>query len=118
MKWGAGITAYRGVNQATPLDSPVVTAVEARYTQTTITLPSITTASNGAMLIGGVGFDSGTPGASPPAGWTERWEAGGGQIAEQADRAQPTADASGTATWSFAVAKAAGAWRTALKPAS
>jgi PKD repeat protein len=118
VKWGAGITAYRGVNQVTPLDSAVVTAVDTSYTATTITLPSITTVSDGALLIGGVGFDSSTPGASPPSGWTERWEAAGGQIAEQADQAQTAAGASGTATWSFAVAKGVGAWRTALKPAS
>ena len=117
VKWGAGITAYRGVNQTTPLDSTVVTATDATYTATSITLPGITTATNGAMLIGGVGFDAGTPGASPPSGWTERLEAAGGQITEQADKPQTTAGASGTATWTFATAKAAAAWRTALKPA-
>jgi PKD repeat protein len=118
VKWGGGITAYRGVNQSTPLDSTVVTAVDTSYTATGITLASITTASNGAMLIGGVGFDSSSPAATPPSGWTERWEAAGGQIAEEADKPQPTAGASGTAAWTFTAAKAAGAWRTALKPAS
>lgn len=117
-KWGGGVTAYRGVNQSTPLDSTVVTAVDTSYTATGITLASITTASNGAMLIGGVGFDSSSPAATPPSGWTERWEAAGGQIAEEADKPQPTAGASGTAAWTFTAAKAAGAWRTALKPAS
>ncbi|HET7138764.1 MAG TPA: PKD domain-containing protein [Arthrobacter sp.] len=117
-KWGGGITAYRGANQATPLDSPVVTAVDTTYTATSITLPSITTASNGAMLIGGIGYDSGTPGTTPPSGFTERWEAAGGQIAEEADRPQATAGATGTATWTFSTAKASGAWRAALKPAS
>jgi hypothetical protein len=82
-KWGGGITAYRGVNHTTPLDSPVITAVDTSYTATGITFPSITTASNGAMLIGGVGCDSSSP-----------------------------------AAWTFTAAKAAGAWRTALKPAS
>jgi PKD repeat protein len=116
-KWGGGITAYRGVNQATPLDSPVVTAVDTSYTATRITLPSSTTATNGAMLIGGIGYDSGTPGTTPPSGWTERWEAAGGQIAEGADRTQATAGAAGTATWTFSTARASGAWRAALKPA-
>jgi PKD repeat protein len=116
--WGAGVTAYRGVNTATPLDTGVVTAVNTSDTATSITAPSITTASNGAMLIGGVGFDSSTPAAAPPSGWTERWEAAGGQIAEQADRSQATAGATGTATWTFSTAKAVAAWRTALKPAT
>jgi hypothetical protein len=118
VKWGGGITAYTGVNTTTPLDSAVATAVNTTYTATSITVPGITTASNGAMLIGGLGFDSSNPAATPPTGWTERWEATGGQIAEQADRTQATAGAAGTATWTFSTAKAVGAWRTALKPAS
>ena len=55
-----GVTAYRGVNNANPLDSSVVTAANTSY----------------------------------------------------------TAGASGTATWTFNVAKAVAVWRTALKPAS
>ncbi|RAX45121.1 hypothetical protein DQ354_11940 [Arthrobacter sp. AQ5-06] len=118
VKWGGGLTAYRGVNNTTPLDSPVATAVDTSYTATSITAPSITTASNGAMLIGGVGCDCASPVVSPPSGWTERWEAAGGQIAEQADKVQVTAGASGTATWTFSSARTVAAWRTALKPAS
>lgn len=91
--------------------------MDTKYTATGITRASITTASNGAVLIGGVGFDSSCPSATPPSGWTERWQAAGGQIAEEADKPQPTAGASGTAAWTFTAAKAAGAWRTALKPA-
>ncbi|GAA1253579.1 PKD domain-containing protein [Arthrobacter pascens] len=117
VKWGGGITAYTGVNTTTPLDSAVATAVNTSYTATSIAVGSVTTASNGAMLIGGLGFDSSNPAATPPTGWTERWEATGGQIAEQADRTQATAGATGTATWTFSSAKAVGAWRTALKPA-
>ena len=116
-KWGGGVTAYRGVNNTTPLDSSVATAANTSYTASSIAAPSVTTASNNAMLIGGVGFDSSTPGASAPTGWTERWESADGQIAEQADRVQATAGASGTATWTFNVAKAVAVWRTALKPA-
>ena len=37
-KWGAGITAYRGVNNTTPLDSPVITAVNTSYTAISITV--------------------------------------------------------------------------------
>lgn len=117
-KWGAGVTAYRGVDNTTPLDSSVVTAVDTTYTATSITLPSITTASNGALLIGGVGLDATSPGISPPDGWTQRWQAAGGQIAELADLTQATAGDSGTARWTLTTARALGAWRTALKPAS
>lgn len=117
VKWGGGITAYRGVNTASPLDAAVLTAVDASYTAAAITVPSITTSSNGAMLIGGIGFDSGTPGTTAPSGWTEHWEAGGGQIAELAATPQTSAGATGPATWTFATVKGSGAWRTALKPA-
>lgn len=115
VKWGGGITAYRGVNTTTPLDATVATQVSSG---TSITVPGITTASSGAMLIGGAGYDSGTPAITPPTGWSERWEAAGGQITEEADRLQSSAGASGTSTWTFSASKAAGAWQTALKPAS
>lgn len=118
VKWGGGITAYRGVNNTTPLDSPVVTALDTTYSATSITAPSVTTASNGAMLIGGGACDCSAPVFSPPSGWTERWEAPAGQIAELADRVQATAGASGTATWTMSGARAVAVWRTALKPAS
>ncbi|MBT2533489.1 PKD domain-containing protein [Arthrobacter sp. ISL-48] len=117
-KWGGGITGYRGVNNTTPLDTSVATVVDTSYSATAITAPSITTASNGAMLIGGAACDCAAPVVSPPGGWTERWEAAAGQIAELADQAQTTAGATGTATWTFSAARAAAVWRTALKPAS
>ena len=117
-KWGGGITGYRGVNNTTPLDAPVVTAVDASYNATSITAPSTTTASNGAMVIGGVGCDCAAPMVSaPPSGWTQRWQAAGGQIAELADRAQATAGATGTVTWTLSAARAVAAWQAALKPA-
>ncbi|MCO4273382.1 hypothetical protein NG701_02895, partial [Pseudarthrobacter sp. HLT3-5] len=118
VKWGGGITAYRGVNNTTPLDSPVVTALDTTYSATSITAPSVTTATAGAMLIGGGACDCSAPVFSPPSGWTERWEAPAGQIAELADRFQATAGASGTATWTMSAARAVAVWRTALKPAA
>ncbi|WP_240459839.1 PKD domain-containing protein, partial [Arthrobacter pascens] len=117
VKWGGGISAYTGVNTTTPLDSTVASAVNATFSATSIAVPGVSTASNGALLIGGLGFDSSTPAATAPTGWTERFETSGGQVAEQADRTQPAAGASGTATWTFSSAKAVAAWRTALKPA-
>ncbi|WP_210411333.1 PKD domain-containing protein [Pseudarthrobacter sp. NIBRBAC000502771] len=117
-KWGGGITAYRGVNNTTPLDSPVVTAADTSYSATSITVGSITTATNGAMLIGGVGCDCSAPVVTAPSGWTERWEAAAGQVAEQADKTQATVGSSGTATWTLSAARAVAAWQTALKPAA
>ncbi|GAA1276161.1 hypothetical protein GCM10009589_33160 [Arthrobacter pascens] len=117
VKWGGGISAYTGVNTTTPLDSTVATAVNATFSATSITVGSVTTASTNALLIGGLGFDSSTPGTTAPTGWTERFETSGGQVAEQADRTQPAAGATGTATWTFSSSKAVAAWRTALKPA-
>ena len=73
VKWGGGITAYTGVNTTTPLDSAVATAVNTTYTATSIAVPGVTTASNDALLIGGLGFDSSSPAATPSTGWTERW---------------------------------------------
>jgi len=118
VKWGGGITAYRGVNNTTPLDSSVVTAVDTSWTKTSLTVGSITTASNGAMLIGAIACDCASPVFTAPSGWTERWEAAGGQEAEQADAVQATAGATGTATWTFSAIRGTAAWRTALKPAS
>lgn len=87
-KWGGGISAYTGVNTTTPLDSAVATAVDDSYAATSIEVGSITTASSGAALIGGLGFDSSNFAATAPSGWAERWETNGGQIAELADRIQ------------------------------
>jgi PKD repeat protein len=116
-KWGGGVTAYRGVDNARPLDTTVMTAVNTSFSGTSLVIPSITTASANAMLIGGVGLDSSTPLTSPPSGWTQEWQASGGQIAELADRLQPTAGATGTATWTLSSGRAFGGWRAALKPA-
>lgn len=117
-KWGGGITGYRGVNNTTPLDAQVVTAVDASYTATSITAPSTTTATNGARVIGGVGCDCASPMVSaPPSGSTQQWQAAGGQIAELADKVQATAGATGTATWTLSAQRAVAAWQAALKPA-
>ncbi|WP_231754834.1 RHS repeat-associated core domain-containing protein [Pseudarthrobacter sp. GA104] len=91
VKWAGGISAYTGVNTTTPLDSTVATAVDATYAATSITVASITTATDAALLIGGLGFDSSNPATNPPTGWTERFETTGGQVAEQADRIQDPA---------------------------
>jgi hypothetical protein len=118
-KWGGGMTSYRGVSTTQPLDTAVVTAVNTSFTGVSLALPSITTVSNGAKLISSVALDSGTPSlTTPPSGWVQEWGAGGGQIAAQADKSQPTAGATGTASWTLSAGRALGGWRVALKPAS
>lgn len=117
VKWGGGITAYRGVNTTTPLDSSVVTATDTSWTKSSLTVGSITTATNGAMQISTIVCDCASPVFTPPGAWTQRWQSAGGQIAEQADLLQATAGATGTATWTFSAIRGAAAWRTALKPA-
>ncbi|WP_343915407.1 PKD domain-containing protein, partial [Arthrobacter pascens] len=52
VKWGGGISAYTGVNTTTPLDSTVASAVNATFSATSIAVPGVSTASNGALLIG------------------------------------------------------------------
>jgi hypothetical protein len=116
-RWGAGVTAYGGVNTTSPLDSAVVTAVNTSFSGTSLTLPGVTTAHANALLVGGVGLDSVTPLASPPSGWTQEWQATGGQIAEQAHLKRVTAGASGSATWTLSSGRTFGGWEVALRPA-
>ncbi|MET3164296.1 UNVERIFIED_ORG: PKD repeat protein [Arthrobacter sp. UYEF10] len=118
VRWGGGVTAYRGVDNTNPLDGPLTTAVDTTYSATSITVPGSTTATNGAMLIGGVACDCASPVVTAPAGWTGQWEAAGGQIAELADRVQTSAGSTGASTWTLSAARAVAAWRTALRPAS
>ncbi len=118
VKWGAGITAYRGVDTTTPLASTVATATDSSYNGVKLDLPSITTTAAKAMLIGGIGLDSGTAGLiSPPTNWTQDWSVGG-QAAAAAHTIQTTAGATGIATFTLSSARAIAGWRTALKPAA
>ncbi|HEV7622995.1 MAG TPA: alkaline phosphatase family protein [Amnibacterium sp.] len=115
-KWGGGITAFHGVNRTTPFDSVAATKVVTTST-TSIGVPSVTTSTPGAMLVGGIGVNSLTTTLGPPAGWTEAWEADGGQDADLAYRRAPTAGASGVSTWTPSVRNSGAAWVRALKPA-
>jgi hypothetical protein len=83
-----------------------------------VTVPAIATATNGAMLIGGVGADGSTASMNQPAGWTEPWESTGGKMAEQAYALQPTAGSTGSQTWTLTSGRAVAGWFTALRPAS
>jgi len=117
-KWGGGITAYRGVDQSHPLDiaSPA-TKVDGTGTATSIALSGVVTVTDGAMLIGALGADGATATTTPPTGWTEAFDSVGGKMSEHAYRAQATAGASGSATWTISSARAMAVWMSALRPA-
>ncbi len=116
-KWGAGVTAYRGVDTTTVFDGPAVTRTDTTYKATTITLPAITTTRPGAMLVSAIGTDAMTVGTTLTPGWTSRFQEAGGQYAELADQTLPTAGTTDTTTWTLNPARAATAWARPLRPA-
>ena len=117
-RWGGGITRYLGVDQAHPLDTSVSTAVDNTTTNTALTVPGVTTQTDGAMVIGGIGMDGATITTTPPTGFTEPWESVGGKAAEQAYLSQPTPGPTGARTWTISAPRAVGGWMTALRPAT
>jgi PKD repeat protein len=116
-KWGGGMSRYLGVDTSHPLDTGVTTAVRNSTSSTSITVPAVTTTVPGAMLVGGIGADGSTPATTPPSGWTESWESGGGKTAEHARSLRPAAGSSGTQTWRISEGRAIAGWMTALRPA-
>jgi PKD repeat protein len=116
-KWNAGVTAFVGVDPATPFDTPASTAVNRTTNRTSLAVPGVTTTTAGAMLVGGVGLNSSSAGVTPPSGWTENWESTTAQVSESARGARPTAGATGSATWNFGVAVISAGWLRALRPA-
>jgi PKD repeat protein len=116
-KWNAGITAFSGVDPSTPLDTAPSAVINTNYSAASITVPGISTVTAGAMLIGGVGLDSKSITVTRPTGWTEAWQANGGQVSELAQRAATSAGATGPATWTTATGIASAGWTAALRPA-
>jgi PKD repeat protein len=116
-RWGGGITAFHGVDGTTPFDTGAATKV-ITSSATSIVVPAVTTSTPGAMLVGGVGVNSLTTTLTPPSGWTEAWEADGGQDADLAYRAMPVAGATGTSAWTPSVGNSGAGWVRALKPAA
>jgi PKD repeat protein len=117
-RWGGGISVYRGVDAAHPLDvATPVTVVDASGTATSITAPGVSTVTDGAMLIGGLGAAGSTATTTPPVGWTEAFDSVGGKMSEHAYRSQATAGPSGSATWTIGAASAIAVWMTALRAA-
>ena len=117
VKWNAGMTAYRGVNTTTPFDTAATTKVNTTASAS-MAVPGVTTTKAGALLIGGVGVDSGSVAVTPPSGWTEELESTGVQVTETAHQARPTAGATGTVTWKLDRSMLAAGWVRALRPVS
>jgi PKD repeat protein len=115
-KWGAGMTAFSGVDPANPFDTAASTAVDTTYTATKITVPGVATVTEGAVLIGGVGLDNMTVSVTQPTGWTEAWESSGAQVSELARRPDGTPGPTGDVSWSLSKAAAGAGWIRALKP--
>jgi PKD repeat protein len=113
--WNAGATAFRNVSTTTPFDTAASRVVSG--STTALAVPGVTTVTPGALLIGGAGANSASVQIAPPTGWTEAWEADGGQDTAFTTRAMPTAGASGTASFGFSSATAGAGWIRALRPA-
>jgi PKD repeat protein len=117
-KWNAAVTAFSGVDTADPFDTAASTAVSTSYSTTRLTVPGVSTVTDGAMLVGGFGMDSSAAGVTPPADWTEAVESSGGQTAVLAHRSMPTTGPGGAATWAQPKATASAGWIRALRPAA
>ncbi|MGN6743163.1 MAG: PKD domain-containing protein [Amnibacterium sp.] len=116
-KWNAGITDFKGVDTTAVWDAAAVTQVSTSGS-TPQTLPSVTTVTDGAMLIGSNGVNSASITITPPSGWTEAWEANGGKSVDLAYKAMPTAGASGTSTFTHSSSISGSAWARPLRPAA
>ena len=100
-KFGAGITAFSGVDPVTPFDTAVSSMVDGTYTAAALTVPGTTTVTDGAVLIGGVGLDNATTTTTAPTGWTTTWVSTGGQVAAMAVGPIRAAGPTGDITWTF-----------------
>jgi len=112
---GAGIARYSGVRAASPIDASATTASGA--SATTGTLPGVTTATPGAMLVGCMGINSSSTAVliDPPSGMAEAWDIGG-KRQELADHSQAAAGPSGSKTWTFSSTREWAGWLVALRP--
>ncbi|WP_250556511.1 PKD domain-containing protein [Pseudonocardia lacus] len=115
-KWNGGVTRFTGVDPVSPLDTTVSSATNLSSTATTVSVPSVTTATPGALLVGGLGANGTTPLTTPPTGWTLTWQSTGAQAASQAHRAQAAPGPTGAQVWTISEGRAVAAWVTALRP--
>jgi len=108
---------FRGVDTANPLaGGPAVKALGST-SATNQVAPTITTAVDGAFVIGGLNVTSGSVGVTPPAGWTVRANGSRRKGVLATKAVQAAAGSAGAATWTLAAANDAQAWQAALRPA-
>ena len=114
---GAGIARYTGVDATSPLDGAPSSA--GGLSGSPPTVPSVTTASAGSMLVGCLGINSGSTSVliTSPAGMTEAWDVGGKRH-EFADQPMTTAGPTGARTWSLSSGRDWVGWLAPLRPAS
>jgi hypothetical protein len=117
VKWNAGIANFHGVDKTTVWDTAASGATQTT-SASTLTVPGVTTATAGAMLVGGVALNSGTVTVTQPSGWTEALESTGVQVTEVASQARPTVGATGNATWTLGGNATSAGWLRALRPAA
>ena len=113
---GAGIARYTGVSTTSPLAATTTSATGAAAT--TGTVPGVTTAAAGSMLVGcmGVNSSSTTLGITSPTGMSQAWDIGG-RRSELADGARAASGSTGARTWTFSAAREWAGWLAALRPA-
>ncbi len=113
---GSVLRRFSGVDGTTPHD--VTAAVLASGAAATSgTVPSLTTATADALLLGGMGINSSSTAITAPTGMTETAEVGGKK--HEADFEQrPTAGATGTRTWTFGASREFAGFLDALRPAA
>jgi acid phosphatase len=114
VKNGAGIARYVGVDPTQPLDGTPTTAAAA--SGTSATLPGVTTSTPNTMLVGCVGINSSSNGATitSPAGMTQAWDIAGKRH-EAADGNSGPAGPTGPRTWTMSQSRAWGGWLVALR---
>ena len=96
-KWSGGMVAYSGVDAAKPLDSTVRTGTGTG----SVSVPAVTTATAGALVVGGLGADSGKVTGTVPTGFTQSWVNTAGQIADSAYRATTAVGSQPATTWAI-----------------
>lgn len=119
--WGGNVQAFAGVDPATPLDTAAVTMSNATATTTSFPV-SITTVTDGAMLVSTLGANTGasvTP--TPPAGFTSDTLVNAGFTAGKANSLAHMllgSAGAGSYTWTINSGRAGGVIIGALRPAA
>jgi PKD repeat protein len=117
VKWSGGIARYLNVNTSSPIDGTVRSTTSSGAV-TSVSVPAVTTTTSGALLVGGIGADSGKVAGTPPGGFTESFENALGQLAESAYAPTTTIGSQGAKVWSITGGTVPmAAWTAALRPA-